>query len=480
MRRVLMMIAVLWVSASVDAATLTWTGATSNLWSIGTNWSGGVAPSNGDDLIFPATGANQTNSDDLAAGLNLHSITISGGNYSISGNAITLGAGGIIYTDTDNVSSIANPITLATDETWSLDSASHYVGVSGSLDLNGHALTLNFIGTVEQLDAAITGAGSIAISAVSGSGVRLGGNDTTTAPLTSNGFVDVENAYDGPITMTGLGELIVEDGGTVGNVTISPGASYLGGPNPGGTAHTGNLTLLPSTDSGSSIFVGATNGSAPGQFTQTNVTGTVTLNSPILLFLGGVSLPAGTSLTLINNDGTDPVSGTFNSLPEGAMFLSNVPVQEVYKISYAGGDGNDVVVTNEGTTPVTTTTVTSSENPAIVGDAVTFNVTVSSTQGIPQGVVDLNDGITTIASIFLDATGQGSFTTSALAVGMHTITAQYRGVDSTTLGASTSAPLSQEVDVPPFAIPMLDPRVLILLAIALATVGAAAVSASAP
>src|SRR5207253_3438556 len=56
---------------------------------------------------------------------------------------------------------------------------------------------------------------------------------------------------------------------------------------------------------------------------------------------GGV-LGDGT-IKLIDNDGTDPVGGTFAGLPEGAV-INNVNEKAV-RISYRGGDGNDVTLT---------------------------------------------------------------------------------------------------------------------------------------
>ena len=47
-------------------------------------------------------------------------------------------------------------------------------------------------------------------------------------------------------------------------------------------------------------------------------------------------------LTLIDNDGVDPVSGTFAGLNEGAIVTLNA---SDFQISYVGGDGNDVTLT---------------------------------------------------------------------------------------------------------------------------------------
>jgi hypothetical protein len=75
-----------------------------------------------------------------------------------------------------------------------------------------------------------------------------------------------------------------------------------------------------------------------------NVTGTVSLNGATLNAKAWNGFSPGTSqaFTIINNDGADAVSGTFAGLPEGSVITltgSN------YKISYVGGTGNDVTLT---------------------------------------------------------------------------------------------------------------------------------------
>ena len=60
----------------------------------------------------------------------------------------------------------------------------------------------------------------------------------------------------------------------------------------------------------------------------------------------GVSLNFVSALSnqfiLIDNDGTDPITGTFNGRPEGATLAVG---GEQFRISYVGGTGNDVVLT---------------------------------------------------------------------------------------------------------------------------------------
>src|SRR5262249_50893250 len=76
-------------------ATHTWTGATSNLWSDNTNWNGGSpAGDTSAVLVFPGGTANLSIMNDLN-NLAVQSITFSGNGYSISGNQLTLGGGGV-------------------------------------------------------------------------------------------------------------------------------------------------------------------------------------------------------------------------------------------------------------------------------------------------------------------------------------------------------------------------------------------------
>jgi hypothetical protein len=92
----------------------------------------------------------------------------------------------------------------------------------------------------------------------------------------------------------------------------------------------------------------------------------------------------------------------------------------------------------------TTTTVTSSLNPAIHGNSVTFAATVKpSTSGTPTGSLTFKDGATTLATVALSS-GKAAFTTSTLATGAHSITAIYNG--SPTYNPSTSPTLTQQIN----------------------------------
>lgn len=76
----------------------------------------------------------------------------------------------------------------------------------------------------------------------------------------------------------------------------------------------------------------------------------------------------------------------------------------------------------------TTTSVTSSPNPSVLEQSVTFTATVTSSGGVPAGTVTFTEGSTVLASnVAVDGSGHASFSTSALVVGSHTITASFTG-----------------------------------------------------
>ncbi len=113
--------------------------------------------------------------------------------------------------------------------------------------------------------------------------------------------------------------------------TVSPGNS------PGTITMTNNLILA----SGATYAVEVASKDSYDQIVAKGVR----LNGAILdlKYLAGAKVAAGDTYTIISNtDGTNPVDGTFKDLPEGATFSAQ---GGTFKISYKGGDGNDVTLT---------------------------------------------------------------------------------------------------------------------------------------
>ncbi len=141
----------------------------------------------------------------------------------------------------------------------------------------------------------------------------------------------------GPIVLNG-GTL--SGTGAVNTVNATSGGTIAPGPGPG-SLNTGPIGLNPATNLDIEL-----NGPLPGQFDQLNVTGAVNLAGANLNASLNFAPIKGQTFTIINKDGNDPVAGMF---AQGTMFSVN-GVQ--YAIDYAGGDGNDVVLTFVDAAPI--------------------------------------------------------------------------------------------------------------------------------
>jgi hypothetical protein len=109
----------------------------------------------------------------------------------------------------------------------------------------------------------------------------------------------------------------------------------------------------------------------------------------------------------------------------------------------SSGNAPSQVVNNAATT----TTLSPSSNPSVYSQPVTFTATVTAKapgSGVPTGTVTFKKGGTTLGSGTLNGSGVATFTTSTLAVGSASITANYGG--STSFSTSASSTLSQKVN----------------------------------
>ena len=97
----------------------------------------------------------------------------------------------------------------------------------------------------------------------------------------------------------------------------------------------------------------------------------------------------------------------------------------------------------------TSTVLTSSANPSLYAQPVTFTATVSASKGLPTptGSVSFSDGSTSLGSSTLSSGGVATLTVSTLALGSHTITAAYSG--NSDFSGSTSTSLAQVVQETP-------------------------------
>ena len=96
---------------------------------------------------------------------------------------------------------------------------------------------------------------------------------------------------------------------------------------------------------GSDLAIAINGPTIDADYNQLKVVGQVDL-SGVNLVIGGSYQPiGGEAFVIIDNDGVDPISGQFNGLPEGAIVTINGGAVQK-KLTYQGGDGNDVVLRN--------------------------------------------------------------------------------------------------------------------------------------
>ena len=95
---------------------------------------------------------------------------------------------------------------------------------------------------------------------------------------------------------------------------------------------------------------------------------------------------------------------------------------------------------------VSTLALSASQTSIVSGTSDTFTATITTPGPSPTGTITFKDGTTNIATVNVTG-GVGTFGTSTLSVGTHTITAVYSG-DSPNAG-STSTSVSVVVSTPP-------------------------------
>lgn len=174
-------------------------------------------------------------------------------------------------------------------------------------------------------------------------------SNTNTLIVQKNNIVIV-NGQRGNTTVNAGG--ILKGSGTVGTLSVLTGGIVAPGQSPG-CLTSGNLTLA-------GTYVAELNGkTACSEHDQLIVNGTVNLTGSTLdLDIITTFKPTtGDTYIILNNDSNDAITGTFTGLAEGATVTVD---GYTFRVSYVGGDGNDVVLTltaiapnAAGTTPGT-------------------------------------------------------------------------------------------------------------------------------
>lgn len=156
--------------------------------------------------------------------------------------------------------------------------------------------------------------------------------------------------------------------------------------------------------------------------------------------------------TTFGGCGAQPLSGSGNTKTAtcvtSALALGSHSIVATYSGDGSNASSSSPTLTQVVNLPSTTTTVSSSQNPANVGATVTFTAQVTGTA--PTGSVTFKDGAATIcATVALTGSGNtksAQCATSALTLGSHSITAAYGGDSGN--ASSTSTALTQSIVAP--------------------------------
>jgi len=268
---------------------------------------------------------------------------------------------GILKLGVSNAFPSATVVTMgqtgAYNAMWDLNGYSQTItgltevsGITGTYCIvtnSGSAATLTINNSSDYTyDSLISGPISLTKS---GSGTQtLAKANTYTGTTTINGGTLFVTNVSG--SGTGTGAVSVGNGGTFGGtgeatgaVTVNSGATLSPGTTgPGQLQIKGNLLM----NSGSTYHV-VLDGFSSGQYSQVFDTGTINLGSATLSLTLGFAPTPGQTFTIIDNDGADAVTGTFNGLAQGTTISVMYSSTSYYfTVSYVGGTGNDIVLTS--------------------------------------------------------------------------------------------------------------------------------------
>ena len=331
-------------------------------------------------------------------------------------------------------------ITLGTDPSSNLGSLSISLGRGDGTFLPATKITVPDSGTVQTDSLAVAdfnGDGKLDIAVTSfvssATGIYLGNGDGTLAPfLDSTGGVHPSES----ISLSVFGPAIAADFDGDGKVDLLAGNVLLRT-----TAATLATTTTTVTSNPASPVVAGT--SITFTATITPASGSTGAPTGLVTFLDGAA-------TL----GTGTISGTTATYTTSALSAGTHSITAVYAgdTNFTGSSSAAYGLTITTPAPIaTTTTLTSSATSATPGTLLTFTAQVTPASGTitPTGNVIFTDGTTTLGAIALSS-GKAVLTTSALALGTHSITASY------TATASFSASVSSSVSVTIAAAPVPD------------------------
>ena len=442
------------VVLTVTDVTYTWSGgdASSSDWSVGDNWVGGVAPTPGARLIFPADAARMSNVDDLGDGFSVYEIDFQARGYAIFGNAIDLSNG--IYTTytTGAVDFELNTELESSTVTVSLDGGVLYMEGAitqpmyqyRTLDVTGSG-TLTLGGSGNNAFAELDADGpDVVLDKSSGYAIWAEGDftDGSTLTLAADGQLDVSttvNLYEGTSFNLAGYSTTVETLDLEAPTVLVPTGSTLTLPY--------TLSGALSTNSTTSQIVGAgtidLNGSTLGIYVAEDAGPGVTLNISTVMTDGGIDKEEAGALdlaaantfdgdvefadgTLIVQDASALGSGVVSNTVDDGATLALASAGSIAEPITLGMCGSGATLVNaSGDNDLTGAITLIGDSPIEVDHgSLTIDGQVSGTGGFTKsgsGELTLTasntySGATMISAGTLDITNSGALSTSAVTV----------------------------------------------------------------
>lgn len=268
-----------------------------------------------------------------------------GGSVLVGNNVLTVN--GLTTLNGGSISSTgAGALQLGGDVT--ANSAATTATISGRLDLGAATRTFTIANGTPATDLDI----SAIIEGAAGVGLTKVGAGT----LTLSGIA----TYDGDTTVSAGTLLIVGSAVVTGNVNVDNGGTlagtgFIGGTlssAAGGAVAPGENATPPNIGTliTQSLALAAGANFTPEIDATTGLSDRLAVSTAPVDITGAQLVPTvigtpdgGASFLLIDNGSAGPVVGTFAGLPEGSLVAGTN-----LRISYVGGDGNDVTLTAEG------------------------------------------------------------------------------------------------------------------------------------